>query len=426
MSFIRHQRLFLLILLLAVFNVLIGCEDDDDAGSSSEQPQDDDNNDNDSGDDDNDDGDDDNDSGDDDNDSGDDDNDSGDDDNDSSDDDSIDDDDDSESPFNGMSWSITTLYETSNTAYDPVLGVGSDGVVHIVYLDHAAHLIHLKKTGSEWQQNLLNDQESLGQPSLAIENPGIPRLAYSVGDAMVYGIENESSYSESTIPGVHCDYYALAVDILGNAYLACASDDSSFLRLVTNGSGEWQEEEIYPQTGIYQMAIRLDQDANTHLAFVSFENSGVTPYSSAYYVHNVNGNWIGGVIGGNRCWVFKSIDLAVSPDQLLHFSYSVGECELGSVFVSYDGQRIVYDFPTNFRVGSSMNLDGAGTPYIGFFLGNDTQLNIATITDGHVYTGIIDDSLGPYRKPSLAVDSEGYIHVAYTFLADLRYATNRP
>jgi len=161
------------------------------------------------------------------------------------------------------------------------------------------------------------------------------------------------------------------------------------------------------------------------------------------YVNNVSGSWMSDCVAEtNDCT--RSNSLAVdgngNPHIACHSFIEIGK--FNNIYqlnylnkISDEWVRILIDDNVSFFLSelrdSYLGLDGDGNAHIAYTGLDDEDnpvLKYATNASGEWVTEIVDPSPNSGIGASIAVDSDGYVHISYydNGNSSLKYATNRP
>jgi len=237
-------------------------------------------------------------------------------------------------------------------------------------------------------------------------------------------------------------------DIGKSASLAVDADNAvhiSYQRIgllaITNAGGQWTEQggDVCPQpegSAGHFSSITTDADNQVHIAHGGCDANN----SCLRYVTSVGG-WHGECVPNSE---YRSNQSAIAVDQLgevyLAFIQTIEEEKKTRklyIAIKSDDNWTIEGIDPNISFfcrelsDSYLGLDGDGNAHIaytGLDDENNPVLKYATNASGEWVTEIVDPSPNSGIGASIAVDSEGYVHISYydNGNSSLKYATNRP
>jgi len=185
-------------------------------------------------------------------------------------------------------------------------------------------------------------------------------------------------------------------------------------------------------------AIAVDGNGKAHIAY---EQDG-----DIHYLTNASGSWITTTIAADGYREFKP-SIAVDSSGYVHIAHFAGDSSPYWLYYVentngglWGGEQIqTVPVPHPWHLDGGIALDGAGRPYVVYAVydGNDYEIEMryhdgtrAHAPNGGWGTGIITDNSLSDERPSIAVQSDGKVHVVYqqynttNWSEDLYYATN--
>jgi len=327
------------------------------------------------------------------------------------------------------------------------------------------NLIYAKLIGQEWilQNLLINDifpgkmsfaldaddlghlsiHQRLDDPDHIYENDTV--LSYATNDSGVWGTE-VIDYGSGSFWGVG-RFSSLAVDSNNNMHISYQSGysdeaESRWLRYITNGNGTWeiQGEEgcsLGSESGMYS-SIALDNDGQVHISHPGCDTEN-------YCVRHVTdeSGWHGECVPNTQD---RSLGTSIAVDDAntigvafyrLHqeaksdFWFSI------NIAMKANGEWTTTEIePIATYLGNVVSdrflaLDDASHAHIAYTGLDDEDnpvLKYATNASGEWITEVVDPSPNSGIGASIAVDSDGYVHISYydNGNSSLKYATNRP
>lgn len=293
----------------------------------------------------------------------------------------------------------------------PSIDIDSANKVHVSYFDgHEMAIKYATNKAGLWQISTVADVGTdgpsiTGYNSLALDSNDKVHIAYHYcgqngpsgcqANDLKYVTNSSSSKSDSwrvfTIDseGEAGIYPSISVDQNTKVHIAyfCYYCPGNCLKYATNQSGNWQtfEVECSPPLRGTGTSIALDSAGKVH---ISYQSSDKLKYAT-----NASGTWQIFTVddGGDNVGAFNSI--AVDSNDKIHISY----------FKCLDASETNVCFDDAYRLGYATNKTGVWQTF---------EID----SDGRT---------GSYT--SIAVDSDGYVHISYQGEGGvLKYATNRP
>jgi fibronectin type 3 domain-containing protein len=284
-------------------------------------------------------------------------------------------------------WQSATVDSVAPTVYASIaLLVNSDGSLNIAYYDFNKLLLkRATKTSGAWLIDTIATNLS-AVTTVAMSHDAAAKLHVIVNPygAITYMNNVTGSWASEMIGSNGVIYgdaatCAISIDFMGKAHVGYYDYPNHTLQYVTNGSGTWVAETIDNAGNVgLHTAIAVDGGGKVHVSYYDISNGDLK------YATNAMGSW-----------TTQTID-------------SVGDVGLnGAIAVDTNGYvHISYTDATNHSLKYASNSSGAWMTY---------TIDSSTYVGGYT-------SLGGYT--SIAVDSNGKIHISYRGDTVLRYATN--
>jgi hypothetical protein len=288
-------------------------------------------------------------------------------------------------------WQTVAIDSVAPTIYGSLsLLVNTDGNLHAAYYDFNSYrLRHAMKASGVWiAETIVPNSMNGGNVSMTHDAANHLHLIYRPSGNMTYMTDATGAWTSQVICS-HLGYfdrstYAIAVGSSGEVHIAYYDytypSATGVLKYVTNVSGAWVTETVdsMGDVGMYT-AIAIDVSGKAHIAYYDVTNGDLK------YATNASGTWVA-----------QSID---STD--------------------------------NVGLSTAIALDASGYIHISYTDATSHTLKYASNASGTWMTYTVDStsyvegywSLNAYT--SIAIDSEGKVHISYRGDSHLRYATNR-
>jgi len=262
----------------------------------------------------------------------------------------------------------TWLSETVNgAAMRPSLVLDSSGNPHLAYPDlqplppggAGQGIKYAYWTGSVWVKQGVDAVKSNQVPSLALDSSDVPHVAYydEGNDSLKYAVLSGTVWISQTVDAFAGDP-SLVLDSFDVPHIAYTQSGPQVGYAVLSGT-TWLTQTV--EGAAIRPSLALDSSDNPRLSYCSF----LPP-----------------AIGGGLKYAFST----------------------GSGWVKTRADAIACDSP-------SLGLDGSDTPHIAYHDSSGNSVKYAVLSD----TTWINETVDEYAlDPSLAIDSLGDPHVAYT------------
>ena len=216
-------------------------------------------------------------------------------------------------------------------------------------------------------------------------------------------------------------YPAMALDDDGFLHLSYIDTDHGYLSYATNGSGQWQRENVLDSMGMIQnTAIAVDSQGFAHISYYGL--------GGTRHLTNESGEWVTELVaGGEKDTPVSSI--GVDDQGYVHVALGGGSTthycnnKEGS-WVCHQLGRVTRQAGQRFMV-----LDEDGNAHIAFHdLHDRDALIYATNASGEWVEEIADDTYCFGYPTSMALDDEGHVYIAYAYYCgtrELRLVTNK-
>jgi len=285
-------------------------------------------------------------------------------------------------------WQSVAIDSVAPTVYGSIsLVVNADASLNVAYYDSYHYLLKraVNTSGAWLTEAIASYLLNVSTVAMAHDASGKLHLLVDPYRNVTY-MSNATGSWTSEVIGTSAGFFdaatcAIAVDAAGAAYVGYYDDTNRILKYVSNTSGVWTTETVDTNTdvGLYT-AIALDTDGYAHLSYYDVTKGDLK------YATNATGTWVVQTIDSAGD-VGRSSAIASDANGLVHISYTDA---------------------TNHALKYATNASGSWMTFV---------IDNATYVAGNL------SSPGAYT--SIAVDSNGKIHISYRGDGNLRYATNR-
>jgi hypothetical protein len=312
--------------------------------------------------------------------------------------------------FDGTSWTTTVVDDDGNTGFSGSLAFDSIGTPHISYVSYSADTLrYAKRVNGTWQKSTL---EHIG-PYTGTD--GTPQSQ----DVSATTLVIHPVTGNPTVSYLHQSNYTYRYGIL---------DSGVFTSEPVEYIASMSLKTLYPSEGRF-LTHDLDSQGNPHLAYWTMNTADGTS-GLEYATKDSQGNWSQSTI--NESGMTWYSDLKVGSDDVprvayheqLPYSQSNGFMGVLKFAEQTEAgwQSNLVDGGTPRQVSGadyvgwhpSLALDAGNTPHISYADVGGQAIKYATRSNGAWSTEIIDE--GTYMiglMSSLAIDSNGTMHVAY-------------
>ncbi|MCX8061451.1 MAG: hypothetical protein N3D16_02590 [Anaerolineales bacterium] len=270
-------------------------------------------------------------------------------------------------PSSTPDWQIVTVDNQSDVSLSCSMKLDADNHARISYIDKTnasdADLKYARRVGTSWQVQTIDTRQvrNVGT-SLVLDGNGNPHIAYFITGGLIYAhLQGTQWVTETVTTDVANAFYpSLALDSQGYPHISYSRDNIWY---VYKNAGGWQTPQNVQYVGAANAhnSLALDHNDIPHISFHSFyENS--MKYAS----------WDG------TSWDLKTVETG-----------------------SYTGWDI------------SLALDQSEYPHISYMSTSGYKIKHAYKDSGGWHIEVVDQT-GENHHPSLAIDSQGHLHISYT------------
>ncbi len=315
--------------------------------------------------------------------------------------------------WDGTLWATTTV---TNSASALSLALDATGLPHLAFQSADGWRVQYAwYDGATWQIENVGNCGYLRGPSLAIGPDGRPRLSFRCWDAALqYRERTETGWIEPSIVESWGLDPSLVIDGEGHAHVIyCLQNHSGMtcraVKYASNDGTGWVLAEVdRGSEGYFDGPISLAVDAagQPHLGYFDTSCEGGCLKYAAY-----DGNsWRAEVVAnpGWPCWDC-TVTLAVDSAGRPHLAYNDSD---GALHYAYnDGSAWVITNLGWLGYGVSLALDGSDNLHLSFF--NESAQLVYAWYAGGVWSSDVVGIANSVGSTSMAVDSEGLVHIAY-------------
>jgi LPXTG-motif cell wall-anchored protein len=231
-------------------------------------------------------------------------------------------------------------------------------------------------------------------------------------------------------------WQSIALDLSNKAHIAYISyaANAYVMKYATNSSGSWVNTTIgSPSPALVSPSIAVDTNGKVHISY-----AGDPTGYNLMYATNVTGSWVTSVIETGGMYGIYETSIAVDSNNKVHIAYmKLSDVNIAGTLkyatnASGIWQVVTIDSTGDADKSPSIAVDSNGKVHISYVQGTWdgttwTHYNrYATNESGLWVTSAIDSTgySGLYAANSIAIDSHNNAHISYIGNNDLRYATN--
>jgi len=355
--------------------------------------------------------------------------------------------------FAQTNWQIETIDSAINWPGSSVsIAVDDQGDVHVANGAYPGVVLRYARTyGDCWEVRTIDDYPSGLCASIALDGKGRPVFAHVRHSGGIPWLTctslQDTTFVDESIDPAHDDMRtSIRVSAVGIPHIAYGEwTDPYRLKHAWKEGGAWNFEVADETTGSgNDIGMALTPEGSPCVSHFGAPNYGNPPWQMRFSLLS-GGSWHHDVVDDNL-GNFNVIQSAVALDSGLNphiafFSNDMFAPELRYAY--YDGTgwsvEVVDDnLPWFGSTACSMVLDSLDRPHIVYGtlyqqVGGNSELRYATLdSTGAWVIEVIDSTDDAGELNSLAIDPQGYLHVAYfrgnpsTQDGEIMYATNRP
>jgi hypothetical protein len=300
----------------------------------------------------------------------------------------------------GSHWEIELVDATGDVGRYVSLAIDHTDQPLLSYYDASNENLRLaRKENGGWEMVVIDEIGAVGKfSSLAVDDSGFAHVSYldESSEVLKYAHQASSGWDIDTIDtvGFREVRSSIVLDALGTPRIAYRNDTQNEVRLAEWGGSSWRLETIDSEINSYDsVSLIEDSQGNLHVAY------GKSPYASLAYVVYARRSELG--------WEHENV---AWPEDFWNLSLALHQ--EGSPQILYTGGY--YTYPPG---------------YEDLFV----WLSVKDSTGSWHQQAIHRKDASVGNDPSLAIDSDGFSHIAYcspsnsavpTPLGKLNYATN--
>ena len=330
-----------------------------------------------------------------------------------------------------LEWEIEYVDDAFHWLGSPIaIGIAVDdaGVPHIGNgAHHSEHMRYAVKPAGEWLVEQVDPNPSGLCASIGLDPDGNPCLAYHSSASLIFARLVGGSWSRETIGLMHFGHpTAVCVSAAGTPHIAYSKRGNPWnLRHAWKPSGIWLTETAdSTMASGNATAMVLDDAGHPHIAHWAAPNQSAGPFHMKY-TRWTGQTWQSHVVDGTveNCNVIH-YGIALDADGGKHIVYmshtDYGTSEVRYAFNDHGGHWHTTTIDTVDRSAAcSLVLDRNDSPHVVYgtryqVSGGDSELRYAYPTNGPNWAVEVVDADGDTGEAnSLAIDPQGYLHVAY-------------
>jgi len=323
-------------------------------------------------------------------------------------------------------WDLTTVDSSHLVGYWPGIDLDSNDNIHISYFDDVNdHLKYATFDGTSWITSVIDSSGDGGHhSSLVVDSNDHIHVAYAanVVNELRYAVYDGNSWALSVVGPARADSFdsstSITVDANNNPHISYFDKITPYSLMYSAFDGTTWTTHTVDNTAQHNgvlSEIAVDSAGGVHISY-----TGPITTSNAWflkYAHYDGGSWSKTMIGPG---IYSSIAIDSNDNPRIAYGkqngYGMGEYRLqsGSWYNSYvyqggihGGQHValVIDDDDVSHIASRRSTPSLSTGY---------ALVYSTDISGGWETDIVDTQSGPIRYSDIALDSQGYPHIAYT------------
>jgi hypothetical protein len=327
-----------------------------------------------------------------------------------------------------VDWDIEFVDDAFNWMGSSIsIAVDDAGVPHIAHGAHRSEIMrYAVRLASGWLVEVVGTYPSGLAASIAIDPDDNPCLAYLSSGSLIFARLSGGTWARETVGPMQFDKKtALCIASDGTPHVAyCNSGDPWSVKHASKVGGTWQISTVdSTRASGNGIAMALDDADIPHVTHWGAPYGGAGPFERRYSTR-AGGSWQNHVIdnSGENCNVIHN-GIAVDAAGDNHIVYMSNDC-YGLSEVKYAvgddaSWNVTIVDGVDSSAGCSLVLDGSGSPHIVYgtrFVGvaGDSELRYAhRDAAGQWVVEVVDTDGDVGEFNSLAIDAQGYLHIAY-------------
>jgi len=355
------------------------------------------------------------------------------------------------------SWTKGVIDQSSDVKYIVSQDIDSNGYLYVSYYDNIGqNLMFATNSGGTWTTEIVDDSDGInGQySSIAVSDDGTVHICYYdyADDCLKYAVKSTGAWAISVV-GVDDSvgkYNSMVLDDDGNAHIVYLDAHDEVMKYANNIGGTWQISTLYG-FNVYATALTITEDGVLNTAFVG-QNGKIN------FARLVAGNWTTpetvddapgispgvdiDVVDGKICVAYssaaKGLKFAVRNEPNVWATEDVDSTSNTVSWVSMDVDSLdrvhitYYSFPSlnyakydgvwslsivdeNGGKCSSIVSDPNDKQHV-VYIGAETvtsHLSYMTNSGARWITEVVDEGGELDKTSSIALDSDGNVHIAY-------------
>ncbi|MCE5260957.1 MAG: fibronectin type III domain-containing protein [Euryarchaeota archaeon] len=311
-------------------------------------------------------------------------------------------------------WTVTTVGDDGNVGKFNSLVLDRAGNAHIIYLDDIDdQLMYANNIDGSWNITVV-DTFDVYATALTISDEGQLHAAYVGQNGKVnHAYRNNDVWLTEEIDNATGISPGVDIDIIGTRVCIAYSSQSKELKFaVRDGANDWRTEVVDNTTHTVSW-VSMDVD--------SYDRVHITYYANSNLNYALNdGGWHLSILDTN-CGICNSIISDLNDKQHVIYLKPIDVSNALSYMTNAEARWVseVVDEGGEFDKVSSIAVDSEGNVHIAFFddyeVNNVTYGQLCYANNVNGWTVVTADNSSPKvgMNPSLALDSKGWVHISY-------------
>lgn len=297
--------------------------------------------------------------------------------------------------YSGDPWVMRTIVALGDVGKGASIAMDASGKLHVSYFNNTTSTLNYANNSSgSWDVQVIGGAGGRYYTSLALDSSGKAHIAYINSTGVRYATNSSGSWDNTRLVDSAGDLYAaIAVDSSGKAHVAYYDKNNNDLKYATNASGPWDSETVDSITGTVGYYVSIAVNSTNGKVHISYYDE--TNHDLKYATGSWN-SWTTSTIDASTGYYFagRGTSILVDSQDKAHVAYRAYNSTYPYCWVRY-----------------ATNASGSWA---------------VTNTTSYTDPGYWDTADTGARATSIAMDSDGMIHIAYHDYGDgsLKYVTN--